>query len=70
MGLTLRGVSSSICAVTDRATAPITHEYPLRCSSEHTFAMCTGRSREWWDPRYTATADTLEAVTIRATLWI
>ena len=26
--------------------------------------MYTGRIREWWDPRYTATADTLEAVTI------
>ncbi len=31
--------------------------------------MYTGRIREWWDPRCTATADTLEAVTIRATLW-
>jgi Activator of Hsp90 ATPase homolog 1-like protein len=43
---------------------PITHEYALRCSPQHAFAAYTRRIGEWWDPRYTANADTLEAVTI------
>jgi uncharacterized protein YndB with AHSA1/START domain len=45
-------------------TSPITHERSLRCSTEHAFATYTGRIDEWWDPRYTASADTLTAVTI------
>jgi hypothetical protein len=46
------------------STSPITHEYVLRCSSQHAFDTYTGRIAEWWDPRYTANADTLKAVTI------
>lgn len=45
-------------------TSPITFEYPLRCGAEHAFATYTGRIGEWWDPRYSANAETLEAVTI------
>jgi hypothetical protein len=50
--------------MSDEATDPITHEYHLRCSAEHAFATYTERIDEWWDPRYTANAETLEAVTI------
>jgi uncharacterized protein YndB with AHSA1/START domain len=50
--------------VSDESTSPITHEYPLRCSAEHAFAAYTGRIGEWWDPRYTANAETLMGVTI------
>jgi len=46
------------------STSPITHERSLRCSAEHAFATYTDRIGEWWDPRYTANAVTLEAVTI------
>jgi hypothetical protein len=46
------------------ATAPITHEYSVRCDAAHAFAVYTGRIGEWWDPRYTANADTFEGVTI------
>lgn len=45
--------------------SPITHEYALRCSAEHAFATYAGRIGEWWDPRYTANAETLEDVTIQ-----
>lgn len=44
--------------------APITHERSLRCDPERGFATYTGRISEWWDPRYTANADTLQGVTI------
>jgi Activator of Hsp90 ATPase homolog 1-like protein len=44
--------------------SPIVHEYRLGCSAEHAFAVYAGRIGEWWDPRYTANADTLETVTI------
>jgi hypothetical protein len=50
--------------VSATSASPITHEYALRCSAEDAFATYTGRIGEWWDPRYTANADTLEAVTI------
>jgi hypothetical protein len=40
------------------------HEYTLRCDAERAFAVYTDRIGEWWDPRYTANAETLEAVTI------
>jgi hypothetical protein len=50
--------------MSDESTSPITYEYPLRCSAEHAFATYTGRIGEWWDPRYTANDETLEAVTI------
>jgi Activator of Hsp90 ATPase homolog 1-like protein len=43
---------------------PIAHEYELTCSAEHAFATYAGRIGEWWDPRYTADAETLETVTI------
>jgi hypothetical protein len=43
---------------------PITHEYQLACSAEDAFAAYAGRIDEWWDPRYTANPETLEAVTI------
>jgi hypothetical protein len=46
------------------SVSPITHERSLRCDPEHAFATYTGRISEWWDPRYTANADTLEGVTI------
>ncbi len=44
--------------------APITHEYDLPRSAEHVFETYAGRIGEWWDPRYTANAETLETVTI------
>ena len=46
------------------ALDPITHEYALRCSVEHAFETYPARIGEWWDPRYTANAETLEAVVI------
>jgi uncharacterized protein YndB with AHSA1/START domain len=46
------------------AGSPIAHEYFLGCSPEHAFATYAGRIGEWWDPRYTANAETLEAVVI------
>lgn len=55
---------SSIAAVSDGPTSPITYEYPLRCSAEHAFDTYTAGIGEWWDPRYTANAETLQAVTI------
>jgi uncharacterized protein YndB with AHSA1/START domain len=42
----------------------ITHDYRLSCSAEQAFATYTGRIGEWWDPRYSANAETLDAVTI------
>jgi hypothetical protein len=39
-------------------------EYELRCSAADAFATYAERIGEWWDPRYTASADTLEGVTI------
>jgi uncharacterized protein YndB with AHSA1/START domain len=55
---------SSIAAVTTESTSPITYEYSLGCSAERAFDTYTGRIGEWWDPRYTANAETLQAVTI------
>lgn len=43
---------------------PITQEYSLRCTPDEAFAAYTERIGEWWDPRYTANAETLEGVTI------
>jgi hypothetical protein len=48
--------------------SPLTHERSLRCGPEHAFATYTRRISEWWDPRYTANADTLQAVTIEPRL--
>jgi Activator of Hsp90 ATPase homolog 1-like protein len=50
--------------VNDESTSPITYEYSLRCSAEHAFDTYTAGIGDWWDPRYTANADTLQAVTI------
>jgi uncharacterized protein YndB with AHSA1/START domain len=50
--------------VSNESTSPITHECSLRCSAERAFATYTSRIGEWWDPRYTANAETLKAVTI------
>lgn len=50
--------------MSDRLTSPITHEYLLSCSAEHAFDTYTGRIADWWDPRYTANPETLEAVMI------
>ena len=44
---------------------PITCEYALRCSPNDAFDVYTRRIGEWWDPRYTANADTLETVVIQ-----
>ena len=45
--------------------APITYEYALPRSAEEAFGTYTGRIGEWWDPRYSANADTLETVVIQ-----
>jgi|Tabmets5t2r1_1033131.scaffolds.fasta_scaffold07131_4 uncharacterized protein YndB with AHSA1/START domain len=45
-------------------TAPITFEYALRCDADRAFSTYAGRIGEWWDPRYSADAQTFEAVTI------
>lgn len=45
-------------------TAPIAHEYVLQCSADHAFDTYTDRIGEWWAPRYTANAETLEDVKI------
>lgn len=50
--------------MSDEAAGPITQDYRLRCSAEHAFATYAGRIGEWWDPRYTANAETLQGVTI------
>ena len=44
--------------------APIAHEYVLPCRAEDAFETYAERIGEWWDPRYTANPETLEAVTI------
>lgn len=46
------------------STSPITHDYALPCTAGEAFETYVGRIADWWDPRYTANADTLEAVTI------
>lgn len=46
------------------STDPIAFEYELRCSPEQAFRTYTERISEWWDPRYTANPETLEAVLI------
>jgi hypothetical protein len=50
--------------MTDASTMAITHEYLLCCSSAQAFDAYTRRIGEWWDPLYTANAETLQAVTI------
>jgi hypothetical protein len=60
-GGTYRTARSSIATLSDGS---ITHELTLRCAAEHAFDTYAGRIGEWWDPRYTANAETLEGVTI------
>jgi Activator of Hsp90 ATPase homolog 1-like protein len=43
---------------------PIAFEYSLRCDPGRAFDTYTLRIADWWDPRYTANAETLEGVTI------
>jgi len=43
---------------------PIAHEYVLPRPAEDAFETYFRRIGEWWDPRYTANAETLESVTI------
>jgi uncharacterized protein YndB with AHSA1/START domain len=43
---------------------PIVHEHPLSIDSERAFSVYAARIGEWWDPRYTANAETLRGVTI------
>jgi Activator of Hsp90 ATPase homolog 1-like protein len=50
--------------VSDESTAPITYERVLGCSADEAFAIYTDRIVEWWDPRNTANAETLQAITI------
>jgi hypothetical protein len=44
--------------------SPITFEYRLACTPEQAFDTYAERIAEWWDPRYTAGAETFERVTI------
>jgi Activator of Hsp90 ATPase homolog 1-like protein len=53
-----------LATVNARVAPPITHEYQLRCAPGEAFRAYTERIGEWWDPRYTANADTLVGVTI------
>jgi hypothetical protein len=50
--------------VLEESISPITHEYSLRCSPDEAFAAYTGGIGDWWDPRYTANAESLQGVTI------
>jgi uncharacterized protein YndB with AHSA1/START domain len=50
--------------VSDESTSPIADERSLLCSPGDAFATYTGAIGEWWDPRYTANAETLQTVTI------
>jgi hypothetical protein len=43
---------------------PLTHEYALPCSAAQAFETYIGRIGEWWDPNYSANAETFRAVTI------
>jgi len=44
--------------------SPIALEYRLSCSPERAFDTYVERIGEWWDARYTASAETFERVTI------
>jgi Activator of Hsp90 ATPase homolog 1-like protein len=44
--------------------SPITFEYRLSCDPENAFDTYVERIGEWWDPRYTASAETFDRVTI------
>jgi len=44
--------------------SPITFEYRLACTPEQAFDTYAGQIGEWWHPDYTASADTVESITI------
>jgi hypothetical protein len=52
--------------MSDEITASITTSAlsSLHSSVDHAFATYTGRIGEWWDPRHTVNAGTLQSVTI------
>jgi hypothetical protein len=50
--------------VLEGSIAPITHKYSLRCSPDEAFAAYAAGIGDWWDPRYTANAESLQGVTI------
>ena len=50
--------------MTAESLPPILHERFLRCSAQHAFAVYIGQIGDWWDPSYSANAETLRAVTI------
>jgi uncharacterized protein YndB with AHSA1/START domain len=52
----------------ESTTSPIAYEYTLRCTADHAFATYTGRIGKWWDPRYSANAETMRAVTIESSV--
>ena len=45
--------------------APMAYEYVLRSDTGAAFDVYARRIGEWWDPRYTAHAETLETVVIQ-----
>ena len=46
------------------AVAPVVHEFVVPCSAAAAFETYPGRIGDWWDPRYTANAETFETVVI------
>jgi hypothetical protein len=50
--------------VDELSAEPITHEYRLSCDPDEAFAAYTERIGSWWDPAYTASADSLVGITI------
>lgn len=44
--------------------SPISIERDVACAPGHAFETYWSRIGEWWDPRYTANADTLQSVTV------
>jgi hypothetical protein len=49
---------------TGESLEPIRLELTIECSPKNAFDAYTSRIGEWWDPRYTPSPETLEAVTI------
>jgi hypothetical protein len=44
--------------------SPISFDLEVACSAQQAFHTYTGRIADWWDPRYTASPETYEGVTI------
>jgi tRNA-Thr(GGU) m(6)t(6)A37 methyltransferase TsaA len=59
-----RGGADDLETAEGESAAPIAHDYELGCSPERAFDLYAGRIDEWWDPRYTANADSFESVAI------